>query len=162
VDSFVLLTPAVSNDGTFGLLTFRGVAGGGSFLVGGHGTTQQVFKEKTEGTRNAAQIFQDAVQGVQVVSSNATPHNCRGHDGGVVNTVTRSGGNNLHGTAYWFFRNRTLNARDRYAAFNPPEIRRQAGASLGGPIRKNELFYFFNTEISRRDFPIAASISQAG
>ena len=78
----------------------------------------------------------------------------------MVNTVTRSGTNDLHGTAYWFFRNRTLNARDRYAAFNPPEYRHQAGVSIGGPIKKDKLFYFLNTEIQRRNFPIVSSINR--
>src|SRR5262249_12858755 len=53
-----------------------------------------------------------------------------------------------------------LNARDRYAAFNPPEYRHQAGASIGGPIKKDKLFYFLNTEIQRRKFPIASSINR--
>jgi len=161
VDSFVLLTPGVSNDGTFGLLSFRGVAGGNSFLVDGNDTTQQFYNENAGRTRIASQLSQDAVQEFQVVSSNPTAEYGRA-SGGVVNTVTRSGGNDLHGTAYWFFRNRTLNARDRYAAFNPPEVRHQAGFSVGGPVKKDKLFYFFNTEISRRNFPIAASITQPG
>jgi hypothetical protein len=159
VDSFVLLTPAVTNDGTFGLLTFRGVAGGNSFLVDGNDTTEQFYNENAGRTRIASQLSQDAVQEFQVVSANPTAEYGRAH-GGVVNTVTRSGGNDLHGSAYWFFRNRTLNARDRYAAFNPPEVRHQAGFSIGGPIKKDKLFYFFNTEISRRNFPIASSLSR--
>jgi hypothetical protein len=157
VDSFVLLTPGVSNDGTFGLLSFRGVAGGNSFLVDGNDTTEQFYNENAGRTRIASQFSQDAVQEFQVASSNPTAEYGRA-SGGVVNTVTRSGGNDLQ----WFFRNRTLNARDRYAAFNPPEVRHQAGFSIGGPIKQNKLFYFFNTEISRRNFPIAASISQPG
>ena len=161
VDSFVLLTPGVSNDGTFGLLTFRGVAGGNSFLVDGNDTTEQYFNENAGRTRIATQISQDAVQEFQVLSSNFSAEYGRAM-GGVVNTVTRSGGNGLHGTAYWFFRNRTLNARDRYAQVNPPEVRHQTGASLGGPIRKDKLFYFLNTDITRRNFPIASSISRPG
>jgi hypothetical protein len=74
--------------------------------------------------------------------------------GGVVNTVTRSGGNLVHGTGYWFFRNRTLNATDRYAnGVNAPEWRHQAGGSLGGPIQRDNLFYFFNFEMVKRNFP---------
>jgi len=62
--------------------------------------------------------------------------------GGVVNTITKSGSNDWHGTGYWFFRNRSLNARDRFASFNPQDIRHQSGVSLGGPIKKDKLWYF--------------------
>ena len=78
--------------------------------------------------------------------------------GGVVNTVTKSGSNGLHGTGYWFFRNQDFNARDRYATINPDESRHQAGGSIGGPIKKDKLFYFFNGEVTRRDFPGISSI----
>src|SRR5262249_19232374 len=73
--------------------------------------------------------------------------------GGIVNTITRSGSNTFHGTAYWFYRNQDFAARDRYATINPPESRHQAGASAGGRIVKDRLFYFANTEIVRRNFP---------
>ena len=49
VDSFVLLTPGVTSDGTFGLLTFRGIAGGNSFLVDGADTTEQFFTRMPDG-----------------------------------------------------------------------------------------------------------------
>jgi TonB dependent receptor-like, beta-barrel len=101
------------------------------------------------------------VQEFQVVSSNFSAEYGRAV-GGVVNTVTRTGSNGVHATAYWFFRNRTLNARDRYAAFNPAEVRHQAGASVGGSMIRNKLFYFVNADFSRRDFPIVSSISRAG
>lgn len=159
VDSFVLLTPGVSNDGYFGNLSFRGMAGNSSFLVDGVDNTEQYFNENAGRTRIASQISQDAVQEFQVVSSNFSAEYGRA-SAGVVNTVTRSGTNDVHGAGYWFFRNRTLNARDRYAAFNPPEYRHQAGASIGGPIKRDRLFYFLNTEIQRRKFPIASSINR--
>ena len=161
VDSFVLLTPGVTNDSYFGLLTFRGVAGGNAFLVDGNDTTEQFFNENAGRTRIASQISQDAVQEFQVVSSNSSAEFGRAV-GGVVNTVTRTGSNDLHGTAYWFFRNRTLDARDRYATINPDEVRNQAGASIGGALIKNKLFYFFNGDFTRRNFPMVSSISRAG
>jgi len=152
VDSFVLLTPGVTNDGTFGLVSFRGVAGGNTFLTDGNDTTNQFYNENAGRTRITTQISQDAVQEFQVLSNGYSAEYGRAI-GGVVNTVTRSGTNDVHGTAYWFFRNRTLSARDRYAAINPPEWRHQAGASIAGPIKKNKLFYFFNGEVTRRNFP---------
>jgi hypothetical protein len=64
----------------------------------------------------------------------------------------------VHGTAYWFFRNRSLNAREPFAAINPPESRHQGGASIGGKLITDKLFYFVNGEIVRRDFPLSASL----
>ena len=68
VDSFVLLTPGVTNDATFGLLTFRGVAGNNSFLIDGNDNTEQFYDENAGRTRIQSQISQDAVQEFQVVS----------------------------------------------------------------------------------------------
>jgi outer membrane receptor protein involved in Fe transport len=158
VDSFVLLTPDVHQDGTFGLLSFRGVAGQNSFLVDGNDTTNQFYNENAGRTRIASQLSQDAVQEFQVVSANFSAEYGRAM-GGVVNTVTKSGGNDIHGTAYWFFRNRTLNARDPFAAFNPHEYRHQTGASIGGPLKKDKLFYFLNVDFTRRNFPMVDSLN---
>ncbi|PYV74240.1 MAG: hypothetical protein DMG96_20770 [Acidobacteria bacterium] len=158
VDSFALLTPAVVPDGNFGLLSFRGIAGHNAFLTDGNDTTNQYYNENAGRTRIQSQISQEAVQEFQVVSNNFSAEYGNAM-GGVINTVTKSGTNDLHGTAYWFFRNRTLNARDRYASFNPQDIRHQAGVSLGGRIVKNKLFYFFNYEATRRDFPAIASVT---
>lgn len=158
VDSFVLLTPAVAPDGTFGLVTFRGVAGHNSFLTDGNDTTDSFYNENAGRTRISSQISQDAVQEFQVITDNFAAEYGRAM-GGVINTVTRSGSNDVHGTAYWFFRNRTLNARDRYASFNPPEYRHQPGGSIGGPIVKNKLFYFFNVEYTYRNFPLISSLT---
>jgi hypothetical protein len=161
VDAFVLLTPGVTNDSTFGLLTFRGVAGGNSFLLDGNDTTEQYYNENAGRTRIFSPISQDAVQEFEVLSSNFAAEYGRAV-GGVVNTVTRSGSNQIHGTAYTFFRNRTLDARDRYATFNPSEVRYQSGVSLGGALVKDKLFYFLNGDFTRRNFPMSDSISRAG
>ena len=160
VDSFVLLSPAVAPDGNFGLLSFRGVAGHNSFLTDGNDTTNTFFNENAGRTRIQSPISQEAVQEFQVVSNNFSAEYGSAM-GGVVNTVTKSGSNDVHGTGYWFFRNRSLNARDRYATFNPRDTRHQAGASIGGAIVQNKLFYFFNYEATRRDFPAIATVTSA-
>src|SRR4030095_9817441 len=153
VDSFVLLTPAVVPDGTFGLVSFRGIAMGNAFLTDGNDTTNSFYNENAGRPRISSQISQDAVQEFPVHSDGFSAEFGRAM-GGVVNTVTRSGGNDVHGTGYWFFRNRTLNATDRYAnGVNAPEWRHQAGGSLGGPIKADKLFYFFNLEMVKRNFP---------
>jgi hypothetical protein len=161
VDSFVLLTPGVSNDGNFGLLTFRGVANGNNFLLDGNDTTEEYYVENNGRTRVTSQISQDAVQEFQVVSANMSAQYGRA-SGGVINTVTRSGTNDLHGTGYWFYRNQNFIAHDPYANINPDEWRLQTGASLGGRIIKDKLFYFFNTEFTRRNAPLVDSIVRAG
>src|SRR5262245_14882998 len=157
VDTFVLLTPGVTNDGTFGAVAFRGMPSGNAFLQDGNDTTQQFYNENAGRTRISSNISQDSVQEFQVQTSGYTAEFGRAV-GGVVNTVTKSGGNQVHGTGYWFFRNRSLNARDRYASINPSEYRHQAGFSLGGPVRTDKLFYFLNYEATRRNFPLLSSI----
>ena len=157
VDSFVLLTPTVVPDGSFGLLSFRGMSGGNTFLTDGNDTTQTFYGENAGRTRVPTQISQDAVQEFQVLSSAYSAEYGRA-TGGVVNTVTRSGSNALAGTAFWFFRNRSLNARDPFSIINPSESRHQFGGSLSGPIIKNRLFFFLNTEEQLREFPLVSSI----
>jgi hypothetical protein len=152
-DTFVLLTPAVTPDGTFGLVSFRGISSGNSFLTDGNDTSNSFYGENAGRTRISTQISQDAVQEFQVLSDGFSAEFGRAM-GGVINTVTRSGTNDYHGTGYWFFRNRTLNAPDRYAlGYNPPEWRHQAGFTVGGPIKKDKLFFFTNFELVKRNFP---------
>jgi hypothetical protein len=152
-DSYALMGPAVTNDGEFGLISFRGIAMGNSFLTDGNDTTNSFYNENAGRTRIGSPISQDAVQEFQVLSNGFSAEFGRAL-GGVVNTVTRSGSNDLHGTAYWFFRNRTLEAADRYAnGVKGPEWRHTAGFSLGGPIKKDKLFYFANFDLTKRNFP---------
>jgi hypothetical protein len=163
VDQFVTLAPGVTKDADFGLVTFRGMAGGNSFLIDGNDTTNQYYNENAGRTRLGAQISQDAVQEFQVLTSSYSAEFGRA-SGGVVNTITKSGTNDYHGTFFWFFRNRTLDAIDRYSLvngsyFNAPEVRHHTGGTLGGPIKKNKLFAFFNTETQRRHFPMVDTIS---
>jgi hypothetical protein len=156
VDSFVLLSPGVTNDAAFGLLTFRGNAGGNTFLTDGIDTTNTYYDENAGRTRSY-NISQDAIQEFEVITGNFLPEFGRA-SGGVVNTITRSGTNEFHGSAYWFFRNRTLSATDPTSlGINPPEYRHQAGLSVGGPIKKDKLFFFFNGELQRRVNPIVSS-----
>ncbi len=161
VDSFVLNVPGVTNDGTFGLLSFRGVEGNNSFLLDGNDNTEQFYNENAGRTRIQSQISADAVQEFEVVSSNFSAEYGRAM-GGVVNTVTKSGTNQYHGGAFYFFRSTGFNARDTFSAFNPSEHRIQTGAFVGGSIVKDKLFFFLSTDITRRIFPMVDSQVKVG
>ena len=71
--------------------------------------------------------------------------------GAVVNTVTKSGSNDIHGSAYEFFRNNKLDSNNLLAApgFNTTRFN-QFGANIGGPIRQDKTFYFLGYEGQRR------------
>lgn len=161
VDSFVLLTPAVTNDATFGLLSFRGVAGNNSFLLDANDNTEQFYDENAGRTRIQSQISQDAVQEFQVVSDDYSAEYGRAM-GGVVNTVTKSGTNELHGAGFYYFRSTGFDAKDPFASFNPSEKRVEGGGVVGGPIVKNKLFYLIDADLTYRQFPLVDSYVLSG
>ena len=66
--------------------------------------------------------------------------------GGAINLVTRSGTNEIHGTAYWFLRNDKLDARNTFSDNKLPLRYNQYGGTIGGPFVKNRTFGFFNWE----------------
>jgi len=73
-----------------------------------------------------------------------------GASGGIINVVSKAGGNNFHGSVYEFHRNDNLDASNffinRDGSEKAPLIRNQFGFSLGGPIVKDRSFFFFNYE----------------
>jgi hypothetical protein len=92
----------------------------------------------------------DWVQEFRVADSPVTADN--GHNlGSVVNTVTKSGSNDVHGSAYEFFRNNQLDANNLLTApgFNTLRLN-QFGGNVGGPIRREKVFYFLGYEGQRR------------
>jgi hypothetical protein len=85
--------------------------------------------------------FPDALQEFKVETS-ALPAQYGYHSAGAVNIVTKSGGNEYHGDAFEFVRNRVFNARDYFALSRDTLKRNQFGGTFGGPIKKNRLFFF--------------------
>ncbi len=70
-----------------------------------------------------------------------------GGNGAVVNAVSRSGTNGFHGSAFDFLRNSAMDARNYFDLAAPPPFRKnQYGGSIGGPIKKDKLFFFTNYE----------------
>jgi hypothetical protein len=92
---------------------------------------------------------QDAIQEFKVETNNVDPAFGR-FAGGIINFSTKSGTNDFHGSAYEFFRNTVLNANNFFLnrSHNPRAQlnQNQYGVFLGGPLRKNQLFFFFSWE----------------
>ena len=88
----------------------------------------------------------DAIEEFSVVTNNA-PADYGKTSGGVINAVTRAGTDQFHGSAYEFFRNSALDARNFFdPATIPPFKRNQFGASLGGFLRRDRTFFFVDYE----------------
>lgn len=85
--------------------------------------------------------FPDALQEFKVETSALTAQNGE-HSGAAINAVTRSGTNAFHGDLFEFLRNGDLNARNFFAATRDSLKRNQFGGTVGGPIKKNKLFFF--------------------
>ena len=98
----------------------------------------------------------DAVEQVSVLGSNY-PAEFGRTSGGLINAVTKSGSNSLHGTLYEFFRNSALDARNFFDGPKIPSFRRnQFGGSAGGPIRKDRTFIFGDYEGLRQSLGITS------
>jgi len=94
----------------------------------------------------------DAIQEFSVLTSNYSAEYGK-TSGGVVNAITRSGTNQIHGSAYEFLRNNHLDARNFFDAAGQPTPafkRNQFGGAVGGPIVKNHTFFFVDYEGTRQ------------
>ena len=91
----------------------------------------------------------DSVQEFRTTTMNATADQGRSSGAQVV-LVTKSGTNEFHGSAYWYHRNTATTANDFFlnqkGLERPKLIRNIFGGAIGGPIKKNRLFFFFNYE----------------
>jgi len=85
--------------------------------------------------------FPDALQEFKVDASTQNAQ-MGTHSGAQVNSVTKSGANSFHGDAFEFFRNGDLNARNFFATARDSLKRNQFGGTLGGPIRRDRVFFF--------------------
>lgn len=139
--------------GSFGEFTMNGARGrSNNYLLDG---TDMNDGYRNDPAINEAGVFGtpatilpiDAVAEVRVLS-NFQPEYGR-NAGGVVNIVTKSGTNALHGTAVEYFRNNALDARNYFNFSSQPQApfhNNQFGGSLGGPIIKDKAFFFLNYE----------------
>jgi len=150
LDELVLMAPTVSTDSALGVIAFQGLPFFNSFLVDGISTVNTYYFLQRPGIAN--QISQDAVEGVQVLVSDASSEFGR-YLGGAVNTVTRSGSNSFHGAGYGYLAKPTLSAAERFALGRSLfQKQNQAGGGIGGPILPGKLFFFLHAEVLDADY----------
>ncbi|PYS54699.1 MAG: hypothetical protein DMF76_26665, partial [Acidobacteria bacterium] len=164
--NFAILTPGAVPDGTFGLISFRGISGLlNNSTVDGGDNNQAFFSEERGRTRIGYVVSQAAIREFQVNTSNFSAEYGRSA-GGVINAVTKSGTNQFHGSGFLFDRNNKWGARNPNSfitqlvngvatrvALKPKDVRYQFGGAVGGPIVKDKAFFFFSYDQQKRDFP---------
>ena len=119
-----------------------GVPGGNNNLLDGVSNLQNYLGEV------AINVKADSVQEFRILSG-VIPAQFGYTSGGVINVITRSGGNQFHGSAYEFFRNDFLDANIAFPTptFGKPELRfNNYGGTFGGPIKHDKAFFFGNYE----------------
>jgi hypothetical protein len=160
---FVLLTPNVVQDGGSGLVSFHGISGlYNQNYVDGANNNEMLFSEARGRASGAPYIYSlDSIKEFQAETSNYSVEFGQAV-GGQVNAITRSGTNAIHGDAFYYLRYPDLNALDPYNKYQglhggnpflltqPIHQQQQFGGSVGGPIIKDRLFYFFTYDGFRR------------
>jgi hypothetical protein len=173
--SFALSTPGAVPDGGFGLVSFRGISGLlNNNTVDGADNNQAFFSEERGRTRISYSTSEAAIQEFQINTSNYSAEYGRSA-GGVVNAVTKSGTNQIHGQAFWFLRSSDWGAINPFSfkkqlvngvltsvPFLPEDKRHQFGGGIGGPIVKDKLFFFFSADQQLRPFPATANSGTPG
>ncbi len=143
-----LMTPGVNQDprgltsSSNGDLSAGGIRGfQSSFLVDGADNNNGFFSQARGRYRAPYQFSNDVVQEFRV-STNTYGAETGRAGAAVINVVTKSGSNTYHGKAFYFLRDSTLGAQPAYVGFKPDDRQHQFGATLGGPLVKNRLFFF--------------------
>ncbi len=156
---FTLLTPGVVRDNRVGDLSFGGQRGpANSLLIDGMDANSSYWGQSTgrAGFRDPYAFSQDSVQEFQVLTNSFAPEIGRA-TGGVVNVITKSGTNRFHGSGFWFFRDRLFNANTFFNNLSgiprQPYHYNQFGGNLGGPLRRDRLFFFYNYDGLRNTLP---------
>jgi hypothetical protein len=144
-----LLAPGVTQDprgltsSSNGDLAFGGIRGyQSSYLVDGADNNNAFFAQARGRYRAPYQFSNEVVQEFRV-SSNTYGAELGRAGGAVVNVVTKSGSNHLHGTGFYYFRDSALNAVHSFTdGIRPADRQQQLGFTLGGPIKTNKAFFF--------------------
>ena len=143
-----LLAPGVTQDprgltsSSTGDLSFGGLRGfQTSFLVDGLNATNGFFAQASGRYRTNGQLSNETVQEFRV-SSNTFGVELGRSGGAVVNVVTKSGSNRMHGSAFYYVRDSAFDAQHAFTDVKPAERQQQFGFTAGGPIKKDKAFFY--------------------
>jgi hypothetical protein len=159
VINLALLAPGVTSSGGSGYGT--GPSVGGQRPTNNNYTIEGIDNNSLSVTGPIVTVPNDAVAEFSMLMNQFSPD--FGHSsGGQFNEVVKSGTNQFHGAAYEYFENRDLNAGDNLNAvlgtpLHPRFDRNRFGGNVGGPIKKNKLFFFLDYEYN----PIGQTASTA-
>ena len=173
--SLALLTPGVVSDANgFGLVSIRGISPIlNNVEIDGADDNQAYFSEERGRTREAYSTSEDAVREFQVNTGVYSAEFGRAA-GGVINSVTKSGTNALHGEAYFYDRQSSWGAYNPLATistqnpatgkfvsepYKPKDLRKIWGFSAGGALIKDKLFWYYTYDQHHRLFPAIAQPS---
>jgi len=140
-------TSSSSSGGGFGAVAPSGGLNPGLFSVNGQRESANGYilngANVEEGIAEGAAIIPnlDSISEFRVLTSNFDAE-YGNYSGGLITVVTKSGVDKLHGSAFEFLRNTDLDARGFFDPTRSPYIQNQFGATLGGPIKKDKLFFF--------------------
>ena len=179
--SLALTTPGVTNDTSgFGLLSFRAISSlQNNVEIDGADDNQAFFSEERGRTRAGYSTAQVAVSEFQVNTGVYSAEFGRAV-GGVVNSITKSGSNKLHGELYFYNRDDGRAAFQPLATntvfvptnpqgrqfvtspYKPKDKRNQYGFGVGGPLIKDRVFFFYAFDQFKRNFPGTAKANNPG
>jgi hypothetical protein len=136
-----------SSGGGFGTVPVAGNENTGQFSINGQRESANGFflngASVQESIGQQAGIIPnlDSIAEFRIISSNADAE-YGGYSGGLINVVTKSGGDKFHGSAFEFLRNTDLDARGYFSPERSTFQQNQYGGTFGGPIKKNKIFFF--------------------
>ncbi|HZP23805.1 MAG TPA: TonB-dependent receptor [Terriglobales bacterium] len=143
-----LLSPDVVQDprgltsNSNGDLSVGGVRGfQNSFLVDGVDDNNSFFAQARGRYRAPYQFSNEVIQEFRV-SKNSYSAELGRSGGAVFNVVTKSGTNDWHGSSFYFLRDRAFDAQQAFADSKPDDRQQQFGATIGGPLRKDRVFFY--------------------
>ena len=157
---FALLTPGATTDGDFGMISFNGVAGNfNNYTVDG-GNNNNAFFAQQIGRTIPFQFSEDVIREFEVTSTGFEAEFGQA-GGGLVNTVTKSGTNQVHGDTYYYILDSSTSANDKIneqqGIAKPHNRRQQFGGTVGGPLVHDRLFYLANYEGQVRNEPLTVN-----